>query len=267
MASSIKEKFNVNVSGNGIKAMMFAHGLGCDQSMWRFIIPAFEEDYKIVLFDYIGSGNADISFYNKEKYSSLHGYADDVIGIIKALQLSQVVFVGHSVSGMIGMLAAIKAPELFSNLIMVSPSPCYLNEKDYKGGFEKNEIKALLEKLNENLNEWSTTFAPIIMGNQERPALAEELKESFVATNHTALNGFADVTFWSDLRNELEALTTPTLIMQGSEDIIAPVEVGNFMHQKISGSKLVNMQATGHCAHLSEPKETVELIKEYLNCY
>jgi sigma-B regulation protein RsbQ len=238
MASSIKERFNVKISGNGTKAIMFAHGLGCDQSMWRFVTPAFEADYKIILFDYIGSGNADISFYTKEKYSSLHGYADDIIEIIKALHLSQVVFVGHSVSCMIGMLATIKAPELFANLIMVSPSPCYFNEKDYNGGFEKYEIHTLLEKLKENLTEWSDNFAPVIMQNEDRPALAEELKESFAATNHNALYDFAEVTFRSDLRCELENVTTPTLIMQSSEDVIAPVEVGNFMHLKVRGSKI-----------------------------
>jgi sigma-B regulation protein RsbQ len=265
MAPFVPEKFNLNVFGNGSQAIVFAHGLGCDQSMWRFITPAFQDEYKIVLFDYSGSRNSDIRLYSNEKYSSLQGYADDVIDIVTHLQLQKVIFVGHSVSSMIGMLAALKAPELFEHLIMVSPSPCYFNDKEYTGGFEKAEIKALLDKLKENLPEWSDMFAAVVIGNQDRPTLIQELKESFVTTNHNALYNFAEVTFYSDLRNELEKLTTPTLIMQCNQDLVAPVEVGRYMNQKIQRSKLVNMQATGHCAHLSEPGETIALIKNYLN--
>ena len=260
----ISRRFNLNVWGKGEKIMMFAHGLGCDQKMWRFITPAFENDYTIVLFDFLGCGDSDITAFNQEKYPSLNEYADDILTIITTLKLSNLVLVGHSVGSMISLLAAIKQPALFKKVIMVSPSPCYLNYRDYHGGFEKFEIEELLEKLKLNLAQWAEKFAPVIMGDGNSSALVKELKDSFVSTNHNALYHFAELTFKADLRTELQKLKVPSLVMQCSEDVIAPVGVGEFMHNQISQSKLVVIKATGHCAHLSEPGETVALIKEYL---
>jgi sigma-B regulation protein RsbQ len=244
--------------------MMFAHGLGCDQNMWRFITPAFENEYKIVLFDFLGCGDSDMDAFKQENYPSLNEYGDDILEIITSLKLSNVVLVGHSVGSMIGMLAAIKAPQLFQHVIMVSPSPCYINYHGYKGGFEKVEIDGLLAKLKENLDEWSEKFAPVIMSNTDRPALTNELKDSFKSTDPKALYHFAELTFKSDLRCELEKLKVPSLVMQCSEDVIAPTEVGDFLHSHLAQSQLVVLKASGHCAHLSEPEETIGFIKAYL---
>ncbi len=245
--------------------MMLAHGFGCDQNMWRFITPAFEEDYRIILFDYVGAGKSDISSYNPERYSSLQGYAQDVLDICDALDLSNVVFVGHSVSSMIGLLAALEKPEYFSELIMVGPSPCYINSDGYVGGFERSDIEGLLETMEKNYIGWANFLAPKIMGNDERPQLGQELTESFCSTDPVIANEFARATFFSDNRHDLVKLQTPALILQCSDDIIAPLEVGHYLHQQLSNSTLKIMQAKGHCPHMSEPEETIRLMKEYLS--
>lgn len=264
MVTSVLNRLNVTVSGTGEKNIMLAHGLGCDQTMWRFITPEFEKDHKVILFDFLGTGKSDVSSYDKNKYTSLEAYADDVLEIINALQLVDTIFIGHSVASMIGMLAAIKQPQLFKHIIMIGPSPCYLNLPGYTGGFERQEVDALLQKLKENLAEWSATFAPIIMGNKDRPALTQELEKSFASSNHEVLAHFAELTFRSDLRDKVKELKTPTLIMQCSDDIVAPEAVGKFMQENLPASKLLHMKATGHCAHFSQPAETIGIIKEYL---
>jgi len=257
-------RFNVNVSGRGSTPMLFAHGFGCDQNMWRFVAPAFEREYQVVLFDHIGAGSSDLSAYDPAKYSTLDGYADDVLEICRALDLERVVFVGHSVSAMIGILAAIKEPERFSNLVLVGPSPRYINDVDYVGGFSEPQINELLEFLDANHMGWSEAMAPVIMGNPDRPELGQELTNSFCRTDPDIAKRFAKATFLSDNREDLARLRTPSLILQCSEDVIAPVEVGRYVHEHLPDSKLAILKATGHCPNLSAPDETIAAIKAYL---
>lgn len=264
MNPDILQTFNVRSFGNGKQPMVFAHGFGCDQHMWRYITPAFEADYRIVLFDYVGAGKSDLSYYNAERYSTLNGYAQDILDICKAMRLEDIIFVGHSVSGMIGLLAAIEQPAYFSKLIMVGPSPCYINKAGYVGGFEHADIESLLETMEKNFIGWANFLAPKIMGNDERPELGEELTESFCSTDPVIASQFARATFFSDNRADLPKLTIPTLLLQCSDDIIAPLEVGDYLAQHLPASELRIMKATGHCPHLSEPGETISLIKEYL---
>jgi sigma-B regulation protein RsbQ len=264
MATDILKRNNVTVSGRGTRPMMFAHGFGCDQQMWRFITPAFEEDFQIILFDYVGAGKSDLHAYNQERYSSLHGYAQDVLEICKALDLSDVIFVGHSVSAMIGVLAAIEKQSYFSQLIMVGPSPCYINKEGYTGGFELQDIEGLLETMEKNYIGWANFLAPQIMKNEDKPELAQELTESFCSTDPVIARQFAKATFLSDNRDDLGKLKTPSLILQCSDDLIAPLEVGTFLHERLANSTLRVMKAKGHCPHMSNPGETISLIENYL---
>jgi len=246
---------------------MFAHGFGCDQNMWRFITPAFEDHYRIILFDYVGAGKSDLSAYTPERYSSLYGYAQDILDICEEMELSDVIFVGHSVSSMIGLLAAVEQPGYFSNLIMVGPSPCYINDVGYVGGFQRQDIEGLLETMEKNYIGWANFLAPRIMGNDKNPELEQELTDSFCSTDPVIAGQFARATFFSDNREDLSKLKTPALILQCSDDIIAPMEVGHYLHQKLEGSTLKIMNAKGHCPHMSEPEETIGLIKEYLGVH
>jgi sigma-B regulation protein RsbQ len=255
---------NVKTWGAGPRTMMFAHGFGCDQNMWRFITPAFENDYRIVVFDYVGAGRSDLKSYNADRYSNLNGYAQDVLEICDALQLNDIVFVGHSVSSMIGAIAAIKEPSYFSHLIMVGPSPCYINDSGYKGGFERKDIEELLDTMDKNYVGWANFLAPAVMKNPERPELSQELTESFCSTDPVVARHFAQATFFSDNRRDLRYVKTPSLIMQCSEDIIAPYEVGHYLKDHLPESTLTILKATGHCPHMSEPEETIDAIKEYL---
>ena len=262
--TEICRRNNVTVFGKGTQPMVFAHGFGCDQNMWRFVTPAFEENYRIVLFDYVGAGRSDKASYNPERYASLQGYAEDVLEICRSLELRDIVFVGHSVSSMIGLLAAIEAPELFSRLIMVGPSPSYINEGEYIGGFERQDIEGLLDTMDKNYIGWANFLAPAIIGNKERPHLGAEMTESFCSTDPMIARQFAKATFFSDNRRDLRKNRVPSLILQCSDDIIAPVEVGQYLAHHLPFSTLRLMQATGHCPHMSEPEETVVLIKDYL---
>ncbi|HZF64288.1 MAG TPA: alpha/beta hydrolase [Chitinophagaceae bacterium] len=264
MKTNIIQCHNVNVSGKGSQPIMFAHGLACDQNVWRLVAPSFEDDYKVVLFDYVGCGKSDRSNYRKEKYSTLNGYAEDVIAICEALALNDVIFVGHSVSSMIGIHASLKRNGMFSRLIMVGPSPKYINEKDYLGGFTREEIEQLLHVMKHDYEKWAGYFAPIAMGNSERPELSEGLKTNFCMADPDITYDFAEATFLSDSRQELEQLKIPSLILQISNDIVAPQQVGEYMHKKMPGSELYQMEATGHFPHLSSPEETIRLIKQYL---
>lgn len=263
-SSDVTRRFNVKISGRGATPMLFAHGFGCDQNMWRYVAPAFEDDYKVVLFDHIGAGGSDLSAYDAQKYATLDGYADDVLAICRALDFERVVFVGHSVSAMIGILASIKAPELFSNLILVGPSPRYINDGDYVGGFSEPQINELLEFLDSNHMGWSEAMAPVIMGNPDRPELGQELTNSFCRTDPDIAKRFAKATFLSDNRDDLARLRTPSLILQCSEDVIAPVEVGRYVHEHLANSDLTILEATGHCPNLSAPDETIAAMKAYL---
>ncbi|MDQ3802192.1 MAG: alpha/beta hydrolase [Acidobacteriota bacterium] len=265
MTENILRRNNVKVSGQGEQPLMFAHGFGCDQNMWRFVAPAFAEDYKIVLFDYVGSGKSDLTAYSAARYGDLSGYAKDVLEICDVLGLEDVIFVGHSVSSMIGVLAAIERPELFKNLVQVVPSPCYINcPPDYVGGFDRADIEGLLDMMDKNFMGWASFLAPVIMKNDERPELAGELHESFCSTDPAIARRFAEATFYADNRADLPKLKTPSLIIQVTDDAIAPVSVGEFIHRNLPGSTLRLMDASGHCPHLSHPQETIAIIKDYL---
>jgi sigma-B regulation protein RsbQ len=261
---AIRARNNVRFLGRGEKVMVFAHGFGCDQTMWRFITPAFEADCRIVLFDYVGCGKSDWSAWNEERYASLRGYAQDVLEILQAFDLRDVIFVGHSVSAMIGMIASIEAPERFDRLIQIGPSPCYVNDKDYVGGFERKDIEGLLDLMEKNYVGWAAFLAPVVMKNGERSELAEELQASFCATDPRVTRQFARVTFLSDNRADLVKVRVPSLLLQCSEDAIAPDSVGRYLEAALPGSTLRQMAATGHCPHLSHPAETIALMKDYL---
>lgn len=262
---SILKKNNVVVKGDCENVMMFSHGFGCDQNMWRFVYPAFQADYKIVMFDHVGAGNSDLSAYSYKKYDNLEGYAQDIVEIGKELNIKNMVFVGHSVSAVMGLIAADIAPELFKSLILVSPSPSYINQDGYIGGFNKSEIEELLESLDNNHLGWSMAMAPIIMGNPDRKELGEELANSFCKTDPDIAKHFARTTFLTDKRDILEHTKIPSLILQCSNDVIAPVEVGHYMHGLMPDSKLVILNATGHCPNLSAPEETIAAISSYLH--
>lgn len=255
---------NVNVRGKGNQAILFAHGFGCDQNMWRYIIPAFEEDYKIILLDLVGAGNSDLTAYNPQKYNSLVGHAEDINEICEFLNLTDVIFVGHSVSAMIGVLAEIRSPKLYSSLILIGPSPCYINKDNYVGGFSQEDIHGLIETMEANYMGWSESLAPAIMGRPDKPELGEELTESFCRTDPTIAKHFAKVTFLSDNRADLPKVASPCLILQCSEDIIAPEVVGRYVHEQLSESTLYVMEASGHCPHMSAPEETIAFIKKFL---
>jgi len=244
--------------------MLFAHGFGCDQNMWRFVAPAFEDTHRVVLFDHVGAGRSDLSAFDPDRYSDLHGYAEDVLDICHALDLVDVVFVGHSVSAMIGVLAAIQEPERFSRLVLVGPSPRYTDDGDYVGGFTTADIEGLLESLESNYLGWSGAMAPVIMGNADRPELGQELTNSFCRTDPAIASHFARVTFMSDNRADLPGVRVPTLILQCREDAIAPTAVGAYVHREIQGSTLVELDATGHCPNLSAPEATVSAMQSFL---
>src|SRR5215218_7974622 len=244
--------------------MMFAHGFGCDQAMWRFVAPDFEVDHRVVLFDHVGAGNSDLSAYDPGKYASLRGYAADIVEICRELELTDVVLVGHSVSAMIGVLAFQEAPELFGALVMVGPSPRYIDEEGYVGGFGRADILGLLDSLDSNHLGWSAKMAPVIMGNPEQPELAEELTNSFCRTDPDIARQFARVTFLSDNRADLASVTVPTLVLQCTQDVIAPDIVGRYVHEHVPGSTLTHLSATGHVPHLSAPEETTAAIRAFL---
>lgn len=257
---------NVVVSGRpGAPAMMFAHGFGCDQNMWRYVTPAFEADHTIVLFDHVGAGRSDSSAYSRERYGTLDGYATDVLEILAALDLDDVVFVGHSVAAMIGVLAANEQPDRFDSLVLVAPSPRYVDDAGYVGGFSRPDIEELLDSLDSNYLGWSAAMAPVVMANPDRPELGAELANSFCRTDPEIARHFARVTFLSDNRGDLARVRVPALVLQCADDVIAPREVGAYVHRELAGSTLVQLAATGHCPNLSAPGETAAAIEAFLN--
>ena len=261
----VVERNNVTVSGKPDgPPMVFAHGFGCDQNMWRFVAPAFADDYRIVLFDHVGSGGSDLTAYSRDRYATLDGYAEDVLELCRELDLHDVVFVGHSVSAMIGVLAAAKEPERFGKLVLIGPSPRYIDDDGYVGGFSREDIDELLASLDSNYLGWSATMAPVIMGNPDRPELGDELTNSFCRTDPQIASHFAHVTFTSDNRADLAKVDVDSLILQCSQDAIAPLPVGQFVHQQLRGSRLVTLDATGHCPNLSAPDETIAAMKAFL---
>lgn len=264
MTVDVITRNNVTVSGRGTQPMLFAHGFGCDQNMWRFVTPAFEDDYRIILFDYVGSGKSDLAAYDAGRYATLDGYARDVLEICSVLDLRDVVFVGHSVSSMIGVLAVNREPRRFSDLIMIGPSPRYVNEDGYVGGFERADLEGLLDLMDRNYIGWANFLAPVIMRNADRPELQQELHQSFCSTDPKIARRFAEATFFADNRADLGAVNIPSLIMQCSDDAIAPMEVGEYLSQMMPKSTMQVLKATGHCPHLSHPEETIQVMKEYL---
>jgi sigma-B regulation protein RsbQ len=255
---------NVQVRGDGSRAMVFAHGFGCDQNMWRFVAPAFEGEFKTVLFDHVGAGASDLSAYEERKYSTLSGYADDLLEVARELNVRDAVFVGHSVSAMIGVLASIQEARAFEKLVLIGPSPRYMDDGEYVGGFTPGQIDELLDFLADNYMGWSAAMAPMIMGNPERPELGEELVNSFCRTDPEIAKAFARVTFTSDNRSDLAKVKVRSLILQCSEDIIASALVGEYVHRHLPQSKLVRLKATGHCPNLSAPEETIAAIRAFV---
>ena len=258
------QRNSVRTFGDGHPPMMFAHGFGCDQNMWRLVTSAFTGAHRVVLFDHVGAGQSDASAYDRRKYGTLEGYADDVLEICRELDLTDVVFVGHSVSAMIGVIAAKKDLGRFKALVLVGPSPRYINDAGYVGGFTRQDIDGLLDSLDSNYLGWSSAMAPAIMGNAERPELGLELTNSFCRTDPDIAAHFARVTFLSDNRQDLPHVATPTLILQCSDDVIAPTAVGEYVHRHMPASQLVIMHATGHCPNLSAPDETIAAIRAFL---
>lgn len=266
MTVSVSKRNNVTEFGKGSRVFLLAHGFGCDQNMWRYLTPAFEDEYRIVLFDYVGAGRSDITAYDSERYATLEGYSQDIVEILRELDLRDVIFAGHSVSSMIGALACLREPDRFSQLIMIAPSPCYLNERpDYIGGFEKSDIDGLLDLMEKNYLGWAGFLAPMVMQNPDEPALSGELEASFCSTDPITAGEFAKATFLSDYRHILPEVPVPSLILQCSNDVIAPLEVGDYMHAHLRNSVLRRMEATGHCPHVSHPDETIQLIRDYLS--
>jgi sigma-B regulation protein RsbQ len=256
---------NVRLSGTpGARPIIFAHGFGCDQNMWRYVAPAFEHDHRVVLFDHVGAGGSDLAAYDPQRYGSLEGYAQDVLELCQALELFDAVFVGHSVSAMVGVLAAAREPARIGKLVLVGPSPRYIDDEGYRGGFSREDIDELLESLESNFLGWSSAMAPVIMGNPDQPRLGDELTASFCRTDPDIAAHFARVTFLSDNRDDLASVRVPTLVLQCSDDAIAPQEVGEYVHRQIAGSTFVQLAASGHCPNLSAPEETVAAIRTFL---
>ncbi|MCY0945483.1 alpha/beta fold hydrolase [Streptomyces antarcticus] len=260
-----RRRNNVTVVGRTDgPVLLLAHGFGCDQNMWRLVVPALAEDHRVVLFDYVGSGRSDPAAWDERRYGSLEGYARDVLEVCAELDLRDVTFVGHSVSAMVGVLAAARAPQRFARLVMVAPSPRYIDEDGYRGGFSEDDIDELLESLESNYLGWSAAMAPVIMGNADRPELGEELTTSFCATDPGMARVFARTTFLSDSREDLKSVTVPTLVLECEQDVIAPREVGAYVRDAIPGSRLVTLKATGHCPQLSAPQATAEAVIEFV---
>ena len=244
--------------------MVFVHGFGCDQNMWRLLAPHFAERYTVILLDLVGSGRSDLSAYQPAKYATLHGYADDIVEVLAEVSREPAIYVGHSVSAMIGLLADLKSPGQFAAHVMVGPSPRYINDGDYFGGFTQEDIASLMETLESNYLGWSSNMAPAIMGAPGRPELAVELTNSFCRTDPEIAKQFARATFLSDYRAELPRLDKPTLILQCSDDMIAPVAVGEYMHRVLPNSTLKIIDNVGHCPHLSAPSASVDAMEEFL---
>jgi sigma-B regulation protein RsbQ len=259
------DRHNIRVSGvSGAQPVLFAHGFGCDQNMWRHVAPHFEDEFTVLTFDHVGAGGSDLSAYDAVRHGSLRGYADDVLEIVHELDLKDVVLVGHSVSAMIGVLAAVAEPDRFDKLVLVGPSPRYIDEEGYTGGFSEADITELLESLDSNYLGWSSAIAPVIMGNADRPELGAELTASFCRTDPEIARRFAHVTFLSDNRADLARVSVPTLILQCTNDVIAPVVVGEYVRDAIPGAELVLLDATGHCPNLSAPEATTAAIAAFV---
>ena len=256
---------HVHVTGpENAPPILLAHGFGCDQTMWRYVAPDLARDHRVVTFDYVGSGRSDTSSYDPARYGSLRGYARDVLDIVEALGLHEVSFVGHSVSSMVGLLAAEEAPERFARLALVGPSPCYVDDPPYRGGFSRADIDGLLDLMDRNFMGWVGMLAPTVARAADHPEVSAELSQSFCSTDPLFLRRFAEVTFLADNRADLRRVAHPTLVMQCSEDAIAPEEVGLYCAREIPRATYRKLRATGHCPHMSDPAETLAVLREFL---
>lgn len=246
--------------------VLFAHGFGCDQGMWRAMAPYFESDYRVLLFDHVGMGGSDLAAYDPDDYATLDGYATDVVAICEDLDLRDVILVGHSVSSMIGALAVRKAPERFARMVMVCPSPRYIDDPatGYVGGFSAADIEDLLDTLSANYLGWSATMAPVIVGNPDRPQLGEDLTERFCQVDPVIAAQFARATFLSDNRADLPHVQVPTLVLQTRDDAIAPEAVGEYVAAHLPDATLSTLDAVGHCPNLAAPEETATAILDWL---
>ncbi|SIS54305.1 alpha/beta fold hydrolase [Salimicrobium flavidum] len=260
----IRKRNNVQIYGNGTTPIIFAHGFGCDQQVWEYIIPDFFEAYQVILFDYVGSGRSSLEAYSSERYNSIDGYAEDIIEILDELNINEAIFVGHSVSGMIGLKVAIERPDLLRTNIMIGSSPHYLNDGDYQGGFENEDIRELLAMIDRNYQEWAKYMAPISMKNTDQPKLTEELEEMFADQNPEVIRQFAEVTFFLDMRDELKRNTVPSLLLQTKDDTIVSKEAGTYLSKHLPHSEHIEMEAEGHNPHISNPDEVTHQIKEYV---
>lgn len=265
-AAAVLRRSNVHLLGEGSQPMVFAHGFGCDQQMWRFVAPAFEETHQVVLFDHVGCGRSDFSAWSPQRHADLQGYASDVVDLLEALDLHDVIFVGHSVSSMIGVLAANRIPHRFAHLVLVGPSPRYLNDPpNYHGGFERADIEALARLMEQNMVGWADYLAPVVIGAENGEEFSRELKASFCTADPVIARQFAAATFLGDNRADLDDVTTPTLVMQVEQDSIAPMEVGRFVHDRLRNSHLTVLPTSGHCPHMTHPNETIQAIRNYLD--
>lgn len=263
--SDVLKRNNVNVVGSGDQTLLLAHGFGCDQNMWRFVLPALSQKYRIVLLDYVGSGNSDTSKYNTAKYASLEGYTTDIIDVCEALELTDVTLVGHSVSAMIGLIASIRAPEYFAKMVMVCPSPCFLNiPPDYLGGFDHEDLEELINLMDKNYIGWADQLAPLVMGAASTPEMTKELSDSFCSTDPVIAKAFAKATFFSDMRHLLPKALHPTLILQSSRDALAAPFVGEFVRDAIPGATLQVIEAEGHCLHMTHPNQVDHRIVNFV---
>lgn len=265
MIQNTFKRNNVHIRDNGKKPLIFAAGFGCDQSVWNDVFPAFEEDYQVILFDYVGFGNSDITAFDIIKYGELAGYVQDLLDICETLDLKEAIFVGHSVSSMIGLLASLSKPEYFSQLIMIAPSPSYINDPpEYYGGFEMKDLLSLMDLMEKNYIGWANAFSITLLNNTASADVAKDLEDRFCSTDPLFANTFAKACFFTDNRKEITKATVPSLILQCSEDVIAPRVVGEYLHANMPNSTIAYMNAIGHCPHMSDPEETIFLIKNYL---
>ncbi|MBM7579350.1 alpha/beta fold hydrolase [Jeotgalibacillus terrae] len=264
MTMDIRKRNHVHVTGNGEQTIVFAHGFGSSQQAWKQVVKAFEEEYKVVLFDYVGSGSADKHAYSSARYQSLEGYAEDLIEVCDDLKLTNVIFIGHSVSGMIGTIAAGKKPELFRQMIMIAASPRYLNDEGYHGGFDEESISGMLDMMEKNFNEWAKYLAPVTSKNEDRPELAQNFEQQLLSNDQMIAREFAQATFLVDMRAELKRVETPVVIMQPSDDTIVPHEAALYLANEFPDSEFVVLQATGHNPHISHPEEVIKYIRKYI---
>lgn len=255
---------NVKVFGTGEHTLLLAHGFGCDQNMWRFVTSNLSKYFRIIQFDYVGSGNSDVSAFDVEKYSSLEGYAEDIIDICQVFELEKITLVGHSVSSMIGLIASVKAPQYFENIVMVCPSPCFLNQPpDYLGGFDRADLEELIELMDKNYIGWANYLGPLVMGAENSVEMIKELSDSFCSTDPIIAKTFAKATFFSDLRNLLPQAKHPALILQSGTDALAATSIGVFMHDSMPNSELKVIEAEGHCLHMTHPNEVNRSIIDF----